>query len=635
MNLLLKARQLCIGLMCLIALSAHAQSLRKLDEPFSALALLAQNKPQAALDSLMAFEPEIASDPTTLAQYHLVLSQAFYNLTYPKKALEYAQLALTYTSLTEQPWLYHKVKISQALALENSGHASEALAEINDSVEWAKQHDALLYLDSLFARGIIFTTLTEYVSALSDFQLAYSLANDDPTTLSKAHIASMLAQVYEYRHEDKLSIPFYEEAIAAHRLNQAHLELSIALYGLGKANRSLGNITLAKAQLIESKEAAEKIDDIQGVAYALKELADIDIIELKFEEAERDLKKAADIFAQADNHQMRFNVMLSLVNLSFKTSELSKAQAYLDQAEAFLDRANMPTHSIGFDEVKADLLYRQQHYQQAYERLLSAFSAHKKVQNNNSTERLHQLRSRFEIQLAQQENQVLSQKNAIQKLQLSSEKNDRIQLILISAFSLLACLLMLVTVQRSRAYKRKLEKLVNIDELTGLYNRRHTMQVLSEHIEWACKHNKNLCLAMIDLDWFKKINDSYGHLVGDKVLREFAYVFRKGLRGSDVIGRIGGEEFLAIFKQANGKQAHEALSHLSDQLRCIGRTIGEPNIQVTISVGLVEYQHEDTVESLLASADEALYIAKNNGRNQIVLAQRTLNPLSDQNQLSE
>jgi diguanylate cyclase (GGDEF)-like protein len=618
-------RSIILAFMLLWSLKGIAQSgqLTELTEPFADYAKVVIINPQEALDGLLSSNLAASHDESTLAQYYLLLSQAYYNLTYPQKALEHAQLALQHTSIETQPWLYQNVQITLSNALEIVGRPADAMAGLNTAIKWAKQHDdKVLYLQGIFSRGIVSTNMGDYVGALSDFQVAYSVANDDPKSLSKAHVAAMLAQVYEYRHEDSLSIPYFEEAVAAHRLHHAEFDLSIALFGLGKAHRNSGQIELAKEQLQESQELAAKVDDIQGVAYALKELADIDISEKNYQQAQAKLTEAAQIFTQAENHQMSYNIKMTLASLSLETDELTKAQEYLEQAAAYLDRLNMPIHNIRYDETHAGLLYRQQQYQSAYDELKKAFATYRKFQNTDSTDRLHKLRSRFEMQLTQQENEVLAQKNAIQQLQLNSKKSENIQLALISTFTTLACLLLGLIVYRNKIHKQRLEKLVTLDELTGLFNRRHTMILLEQQIKLASRHNKGLCLAMLDLDWFKQINDSYGHLVGDKVLKEFAHIFRKGLRESDVIGRIGGEEFLIILTHSNSESAYEVIVNLCNKLRNIGSTIGEPKILLTVSVGLVECKSTDSAENLISLADRALYRAKNNGRNQIVLANR-------------
>jgi diguanylate cyclase (GGDEF)-like protein len=622
---LLKSFILCCWLVLSAGVSAQQVQILQLSEPFASHELKVVNAPQEVVDTLLNNVPNKSQPDIIHAQYHYILAKAYYNLTYPQKALNHAQLALRFASEKKQTWLYHRCKLMESVALELVGKPMQGMAGVNAALTWAQQHNQpKIYLQALFSRGIIQTSLTNYVAALGDFQEAYSLANDDPNELSKAHVAAMLAQVYEYRREDTLAIPYFEEAVAAHRLHKADLDLSIALFGLGKANRDSGQVALGKAQLEESAQFAEKIDDLQGVGYALKELAVIDMLQKDFVAAEDKLLKAAAIFAQAANPQMNFGLLMSLTMLALETNNIPKAQDYLQHAGEILDRVNMPIHSISYDDLHARLLSEQGQYQAAYEILKQAFEEHKKYQNAESTEQLHQLRSRFEVQLAQQENQVLSQQNALQQLQLSNKKTQNMQLILITAFATIVCALLFILVFRNKIHKRRLEKLATRDELTGLYNRRHALTLLEQQMSLASRYDKSLCIAMLDLDWFKQINDTYGHVAGDKVLREFALLCKRSLRESDVIGRIGGEEFLMILSHTNKEDAFKVLDTLRTRMIGLSKVAGIPQAKVTISIGIAEYEPDDSIENFMLLADTALYRAKNNGRDQVVVCDRDI-----------
>lgn len=622
---LLRTLILCSWLVYCAVVNAQQVQITQLSEPFAGYAKTLIDAPQEVLDTLINSAPDENESAIIQAQYHLILAQAYYNLTYPQKSLTHAQSALRYVSQKKQSWLYHRVKVAESVALELAGKPLQSMAGINAVIAWAKLNDQpKLYLEALFSRGIIQTSLTDYVAALGDFQQAYSLAGNNPGELSKAHVAAMLAQVYEYRREDSLAIPYFEEAVAAHRKHHADLNLSIALFGLGKANRNIGQVVLGKIQLEESAQLAEKINDLQGVGYALKELAAINILEKDFVEAEAKLVKAASIFAQADNPHINFTLMMTLATLALETHNTAKAETYLQHAAELLNRVDVPVQRIDYDDMHARLLYEQGHFQAAYEQLKQAFQNHKKYQNTESTEQLHQLRSGFEMQLAQQENQVLSQRNSLQQLQLSNKKTQNIQLILIASFATIICGLLCIMVIRNKVHKRKLVKLATHDDLTGLYNRRYALTLLEQQMSLATRYGKNLCIAMLDLDWFKQINDSYGHMAGDNVLRKFGLLCKTSLRRSDVIGRVGGEEFLLILSHTAGEDAYQVLDTLRSKMAGLSKLVGIPQVKVTISIGIAQYEQDDSLENFMLLADTALYQAKNNGRDQVVVCDRNI-----------
>lgn len=169
------------------------------------------------------------------------------------------------------------------------------------------------------------------------------------------------------------------------------------------------------------------------------------------------------------------------------------------------------------------------------------------------------------------------------------------------------------------AYKR-IEELAEVDELTGALNRRSIMRLLDDEIA-RCRQNGAACsVALIDLDLFKQINDKFGHLTGDEVLRTFAISIFANIRGIDKFGRFGGEEFLLVLPETS----HDHATRMLDRLRAIIETLDwsafSEGLTVTISAGVAMLHENEASESLLARADLALYAAKERGRNRIAAA---------------
>ncbi len=161
--------------------------------------------------------------------------------------------------------------------------------------------------------------------------------------------------------------------------------------------------------------------------------------------------------------------------------------------------------------------------------------------------------------------------------------------------------------------------LANHDDLTGLYNHRHLFGELSKEIERARRHGQSLCGLMIDVDNFKEINDRYGHLAGDVVLRECGEIMKHHLRRIDVLGRYGGDEFLAILPATSAERAEAVAERLrlaiSEHLFIV---LKEP-VQLSVSIGLWELDktYVVTPEGFIDRADRALFAAKHTGRNRV------------------
>lgn len=170
------------------------------------------------------------------------------------------------------------------------------------------------------------------------------------------------------------------------------------------------------------------------------------------------------------------------------------------------------------------------------------------------------------------------------------------------------------------AYQERLYQEATVDLLTGINNRRHLLAIGKHEMITHKRTERQMAIAMIDVDHFKDINDNYGHAIGDKALIHLTKVFCDELRESDIIGRIGGDEFVIVFKETPLIKATEALDRVLKELS--KRPLIEENIAITlsISVGLMAMKNHETFESILEDADTALYKAKNNGRNQLSLS---------------
>ena len=169
------------------------------------------------------------------------------------------------------------------------------------------------------------------------------------------------------------------------------------------------------------------------------------------------------------------------------------------------------------------------------------------------------------------------------------------------------------------AYKR-IEELAELDELTGSFNRRCIMRMLDEEIARARRTNAPCSVALIDLDWFKRVNDAYGHPTGDEVLRTFAITVFANIRNIDRFGRYGGEEFLLILPDTPADDATRSLDRLRTIIADLDWSAFSPGMRVTISAGVATLKPEETADTFLARADSALYAAKARGRNRIANA---------------
>ena len=199
-------------------------------------------------------------------------------------------------------------------------------------------------------------------------------------------------------------------------------------------------------------------------------------------------------------------------------------------------------------------------------------------------------------------------------------------------FMAVFCTLLLLRAKQQRILQNKLEKanselervnaelerLSGTDPMTGAWNRRSFTQAAESEIKRAQRQQHSLSLMMLDIDHFKYINDTYGHLIGDQVLIEFVKLIQSTLRDSDFLARVGGEEFAIIVPYAPGTAALEMAERIRKLIA--EHTFDKAGV-VTVSIGVAEYQSGNTIDIMMMKADQALYEAKNSARNCVCFKQ--------------
>jgi two-component system cell cycle response regulator len=180
----------------------------------------------------------------------------------------------------------------------------------------------------------------------------------------------------------------------------------------------------------------------------------------------------------------------------------------------------------------------------------------------------------------------------------------------------------IVTLERSlRAANEENRRLSITDALTGVYNRRYLMEQLPREIERAARYGRQLATIMCDVDFFKKINDTYGHMTGDEVLKWFGSALKAGVRASDWIARYGGEEFVIVLPETNVTNAATAAEHLRHHIATQPFKTGEQEFAVSASFGVSGWRDKvpqgATLDSLMAGCDSGVYASKAGGRNRI------------------
>ena len=168
-----------------------------------------------------------------------------------------------------------------------------------------------------------------------------------------------------------------------------------------------------------------------------------------------------------------------------------------------------------------------------------------------------------------------------------------------------------------RRYQRRISALATTDLLTELPNRRGFDLLANQAVQEVRRSPSALCALMLDLDNFKQLNDSHGHMAGDEVLRRFASDLRSTVRQSDIICRWGGEEFILLLKDTTPEQARELGEKIRQQTEQSSISFNGAQLRITTSIGLAQLHADESLEQLITRADRALYRAKQGGRNRL------------------
>lgn len=528
----------------------------------------------SALDELSSSVDQMQGDQSDRYQFLLAYRYAFEGQI-DQAIAQYRLIAETseHTDLRYRSYVSisdaYKVQKNYSLALENLNLASDLEAEVSN---------ADLIRTGMLVRSSVFNELGQY-------QLGLEFANrliEQPLSGSFRCMAGV--QIVEAKlylgHAD---VPELADQTYTHCLNEKQILFAAfartfeAEYHIRQDNHALG------LQRLESIEALVR--------------------QTRYEK----------LIAQWD----------SLMALShWKLGHLEPASTYAFQAlNTHGDNLYWKSAQRSHEVIKNIALTRGQldtaleHYEQevaAEKAYTDEFSA-KNLAFQMAQHDLREKNSR--IELLNKENQVLTLQRSLDR---EAAENTRLFLILLCVTIAFIAL----WAYRTKLNQIRFREMAQCDELTGAFNRRHFSELANQHLALAEKEGSSVSLVMFDLDHFKRVNDRFGHLVGDWVLQETINVCRQFCREQDVFGRLGGEEFGIIMPSCSLEHAAEFAEKCRRHLSMIDTRPTEHEFSIEASFGVAESTLDGyRLKQLISAADQALYVAKSRGRNRVVTSQ--------------
>jgi diguanylate cyclase (GGDEF)-like protein len=431
-------------------------------------------------------------------------------------------------------------------------------------------------------------------------------------------IISDMGNVYHSMGEYELAIERYKEAINVTLLDDQYdysSDNAISYFNISHSYIKLKKYDDAKFYIkkleLELKFANDEL--FQNTSKLLNVL--IMIKDKDFESAENIINKTLPVFIQYNDYVSIDSAKLQLVRIRISQKRYKEALKLSVDSYKANEKHNDSQGKIDSIKSMALVLEKLNRHKEAYEHFEEYKKLYMTKNNANLTKIISELSTHFESKRAEDKNNKLTSKskNQTEDIQhknkvIFMQKNIiNIFIIIISIFVLILSGIIILT----KAYNR----IARFDLLTQIYNRRHIFEV-GEEIH---KKENSYCVVLMDIDHFKKVNDTYGHSAGDLVLKQFTSIIKNAVRSHDIVGRYGGEEFVVILSNTLIKDGVEITERIR---KCIDKSDffinNDISIKVTSSFGIVESTKYKSFDETLAESDKLLYKAKHLGRNLVI-----------------
>jgi diguanylate cyclase (GGDEF)-like protein len=598
------------GVAAAACLASGAGDLARLEQ----LAFLAPSGVEAEVQAALAASPDVSAQRR--AHLYAIAGAADQQLGRAPSAFASASTGLAMLAPDTSSDLAIRLRILQGLVDANEDAALRRLVELEPLLHTRPLALACLLRD----RSVVHANRGNVKEALADQIRAHQLLGEYGTPQEQMVSTSRLSLLYHTTGDRENALRLIDESIAYFRANNAQVRVATALDRRATILAALKRYEEARFAADQALNLSVRANDAVGAAYLQFRICRIATLQGDYraaiencEVAKRALvaAKAFDEYENALYGILMGSVRVAMGEWSAGANHLTGALTLAkwlppdDIARAHEERAKARAALGDAAGAYADMAQFVQRLRQRTE-----------------TERVQAqagMQVRFDTDRAQQQNALLAKDKALAQAQLKRQGEVMALSIAVAVASLVAVAMLGYVVWANRRYRRQLTQLAERDELTGLDNRRKLVCTAAEQISRIRANGGQLAIGLVDLDHFKAINDRFGHASGDAVLKHFSNVAKQQLRGNDVVGRYGGEEFLILLPDTTPSAAFATLDRLR---RAIAQqsivAIDGRSIEVTVSIGIAHVGATDVLfDQVARRADLALYAAKANGRDRV------------------
>ena len=652
----------CVVLFVLAMAMAFASGAKNPSEPPEIASLRAdQTRTAAQLEADAARLRDSTQDPRFRAWATLAQAEFANDQEHAEAALSGLDQAMAQADALKLPDLRFEALIRLSTILVNRGRSKDtetvlakmqAMVEAGDNPRWRAQW--------LHERGVLERKLGHFEEARGLFLQARALFRDAGDTMAEARELNSIGNLDGRTGRFSDAVAMHTEALAISRKAGDKGETARSLRMLGVLYRNLDDEELASRYLLEALDYVEERNRREAIALHGELIGAFTRLE-KLAQAEYHGQQAVSLAELSGSHPNRVNAFTRMAELRLLQGRVDEASEWVVKANASYDHVAVRDKTL-VDIARLRVLAARNQTAQALkqadavlanvrdlgDRILeramldllselqlragdaaSAFEtrkAHQKLDKELAIDvaarRIALLESSLERERAEAERQLLQRDNELQALRLNRQRWISTAM-LIGLATLLAIAALLYARYRStlrhrnelRESRDELQRVANTDALTGLANRHAATRALDERLG---RIPEPLTVMLLDLDEFKRINDSHGHQAGDAVLRDVAVRMRQALPQGALIGRWGGEEFIAILDGTSGREPASVAEAMRAAVEAAPVVFEGKAIPVTTSIGLATAFSTDDIDGLLAEADAALYRAKNAGRNRVI-----------------
>ncbi|MBA6328484.1 GGDEF domain-containing protein [Colwellia sp. MB02u-6] len=615
----------------LLSISCKLNALQPLTESdFNTLLLHAEqlnnSDPKAALVLLNRHKTELNTQPiTNQVNYYRIQSAAYTDQALYSLSEASSEQGLKLAKQMNNPSIFiADLAYTKGFAIENLGDLGGAFLLYQNGLDVARSmNNQKLIARGLINTGAILYLQQDYKQSLITLNQALALANAIGDDALLGEINNELGLLYGHLGEKNQAHDYFQQAYQYYKTADKHNYALKSLHNVANNHTNQKNFEQAIKVYRVLESEIEPNSSHQFIANVYRELAWalLNKKDAETESAYQYILLAGEYIEDVEQHLVKLQYLINKAYILEKMARYQEALVSLERAKILLERKTSniyDTSELKILFLSAKLHYALGHYNQAYEIQTQYFTRSITGEQARETTEVDELMLQYESETAQRHNNILEKKQRIQHLQLQKmtlDVNSRkayVGILALCTLLLAWCLYYVIKEQRN------LINATRTDSLTGVVNRGRLLELGEEYFITAQNQQQAFSVYMIDIDLFKKINDQFGHVIGDKALKEIAIQGQNLMRSSDVFGRFDGEEFIALLPNTGNDEALEVAQRLQENIEQ-AKWQTQQIKQLTVSIGVATFEQGNyaNFSALLKVADEELLKVKQSGSNTV------------------